>query len=334
MVLDLSDWQPLAWTGELFADFQPYVPAVDDAGSVVFQAALRGGGSGVFLARDGRIEALLGAEPGESVISHPDCNARGDMCAYLARDDGSSALVAVKAGQRITLADSRDGVFAAIGPLGPVMDAAGSVAFRATLANGSAAVCAWSRGVLRVLAHTGDGFSGFHGLPVIAGAAGVVFRADRSDGVQGVYRGLEGAVIPVVERVAGDGLLAMFPTLNAQTEAACGWVDAAGEGHLLRVADGREALAVDAGFLRFESLRGCLLGDDGELCFTGTPRGGRLGVYRVMREGVMCLLEEGVAMAGARVQGFALNPVSIGASGRIAARMLLDDGRQVIASLG
>ena len=64
------------------------------------------------------------------------------------------------------------------------------------------------------------------------------------------------------------------------------------------------------------------------------PRGGRLGVYRVMREGVMCLLEEGVAMAGARVQGFALNPVSIGASGRIAARMLLDDGRQVIASLG
>jgi len=334
MVLDLSDWQPLAWTGELFADFQPYVPAVDDAGSVVFQAALRGGGSGVFLARDGRIEALLEAEAGESVISHPDCNARGDMCVYLARDDGSSALVAVKAGQRITLADSRDGVFAAIGPLGPVMDAAGSVAFRATLADGSAAVCAWSHGVLRVLARTGDGFSGFHGLPVIAGAAGVVFRADRCDRVQGVYRVVEGAVTAVLERAADDGLVALFPTVNAQAEVACGWVDAAGEGHLFRVADGREALAVDAGVLRFQSLRGCLLDEDGELFFTGTPRGGRLGVYRVTPEGVRCLLEEGAVMTGARVQGFALNPVSIGASGRIAARMLLDDGRQLIASLG
>jgi len=334
MVLDLSDWQPLAWTGELFADFQPYVPAVDDAGSVVFQAALRGGGSGVFLARDGRIEALLEAEAGESVISHPDCNARGDMCVYLARDDGSSALVAVKAGQRITLADSRDGVFAAIGPLGPVMDAAGSVAFRATLADGSAAVCAWSHGVLRVLARTGDGFSGFLGLPVIAGAAGVVFRADRCDRVQGVYRVVEGAVTAVLERAADDGLVALFPTVNAQAEVACGWVDAAGEGHLFRVADGREALAVDAGVLRFQSLRGCLLDEDGELFFTGTPRGGRLGVYRVTPEGVRCLLEEGAVMTGARVQGFALNPVSIGASGRIAARMLLDDGRQLIASLG
>jgi len=334
MVLDLSDWQPLAWTGELFADFQPYVPAVDDAGSVVFQAALRGGGSGVFLARDGRIEALLEAEAGESVISHPDCNARGDMCVYLARDDGSSALVAVKAGQRITLADSRDGVFAAIGPLGPVMDAAGSVAFRATLADGSAAACAWSHGVLRVLARTGDGFSGFLGLPVIAGAAGVVFRADRCDRVQGVYRVVEGAVTAVLERAADDGLVALFPTVNAQAEVACGWVDAAGEGHLFRVADGREALAVDAGVLRFQSLRGCLLDEDGELFFTGTPRGGRLGVYRVTPEGVRCLLEEGAVMTGARVQGFALNPVSIGASGRIAARMLLDDGRQLIASLG
>ena len=334
MVLDLSDWQPLAWTGELFADFQPYVPAVDDAGSVVFQAALRGGGSGVFLARDGRIEALLEAEAGESVISHPDCNARGDMCVYLARDDGSSALVAVKAGQRITLADSRDGVFAAIGPLGPVMDAAGSVAFRATLADGSAAACAWSHGVLRVLARTGDGFSGFLGLPVIAGAAGVVFRADRCDRVQGVYRVVEGAVTAVLERAADDGLVALFPTVNAQAEVACGWVDAAGEGHLFRVADGREALAVDAGVLRFQSLRGCLLDEDGELFFTGTPRGGRLGVYRVTPEGVRCLLEEGAVMTGARVQGFALNPVSIVASGRIAARMLLDDGRQLIASLG
>ena len=334
MVLDLSDWQPLAWTGELFADFQPYVPAVDDARSVVFQAALRGGGSGVFLARDGRIEALLEAEPGESVISHPDCNARGDMCVYLARDDGSSALVAVKAGQRITLADSRDGVFAAIGPLGPVMDAAGSVAFRATLADGSAAACAWSHGVLRVLARTGDGFSGFLGLPVIAGAAGVVFRADRCDRVQGVYRVVEGAVTAVLERAADDGLVALFPTVNAQAEVACGWVDAAGEGHLFRVADGREALAVDAGVLRFQSLRGCLLDEDGELFFTGTPCGGRLGVYRVTPEGVRCLLEEGAVMTGARVQGFALNPVSIVASGRIAARMLLDDGRQLIASLG
>lgn len=327
-------WVPLAWTGEQFADFQPYVPAIDDAGAVVFQATLRAGGSGVFLARDGRAETLLEAAPTETFISHPDRNGRGEVCVYLAREDGSSALVSWRSGRRSTLADSRHGVFTAIGPLGPVMDAAGDVAFRATLANGSEAVCMFSGGVVQVLARTGADFSAFHGLPVIAGRAGVVFRADRGDGVQGVYRVFEGRLLPVVECAAGHGVLALFPALNARGDVVCGWTDASGDAHLLRAGDGHEPVHVETGVLRFESLRGCLLGDDGELCFTGTPRAGRLGVYRLTDRELSCLLEEGAVMAGARVQNFALNPVSVNAQGRITARIVLDDGRQMIAVCG
>ena len=325
-------WLPLAWTGTRLADFQPYVPAIDDSGAVVFQAGLAGGASGVFVARGDAVESLFPTMPEHQVSSHPDRNARGDACVYVTRQDGSSAVIGVQQGRPISYADSRHGVFAGIAPLGPVMDADGSVGFRASLADGGEAVCAWVGGEVHVLARTGEQFTAFHGLPVIRGAAAVLFRADTCDGLQGLYRATGSRVWPVFERPAAQGRLAFFPTQNASGEVVCGWASVEGDARVLRIREGCEPVDVDTGDIRFESLRGCLMGEGGELCFTGTPRGGRLGLYRVLARGVECLLEEGGLIEGARVQAFALNPVSMNARGRLAVRILLDDGRQLAAA--
>jgi hypothetical protein len=277
------------------------------------------------------VETVLPALPDADYTSHPDRNAAGDVCVYQKRLDGSSALVGVHGGQPIVHADTRDGLFSAIGPLGPVIDAAGNVGFRATLTDGAAAICAWMRGEVQILATSRRDFSGFHGLPVIASGAGVVFRADRQDGTQGIYRAMNSGVSAVFECAAGEGDLARFPAMNSAGEVACGWMDPFGEAHVLRISPGAAVVEVDTGHVRLGALRGCLLGENGDLCFTGTPRDGRLGVYRVLAKGVECLLEEGDVMGGSPVKGFALNPVSISAGGLLAARIRLDDGRQLIA---
>jgi hypothetical protein len=53
--VSVFSWTVIATTGrERFIDFAPYVASVNDAGTVVFQATLRGGGKGVFTGSVGR----------------------------------------------------------------------------------------------------------------------------------------------------------------------------------------------------------------------------------------------------------------------------------------
>ena len=56
----MFSWTVIAETGERFSDFAPYVASVNDAGTVAFQAALRGGGTGVFTGRGGAVTEAAG----------------------------------------------------------------------------------------------------------------------------------------------------------------------------------------------------------------------------------------------------------------------------------
>jgi hypothetical protein len=68
-------------------------------------------------------------------------------------------------------------------------------------------------GTVAFQADTDGRWSGFHGLPVITGSGTVVFRADRKDGVQGVYAARTSALFvgpdPEADRILaiGDPLL-------------------------------------------------------------------------------------------------------------------------------
>jgi hypothetical protein len=54
---------PVADTGDRFANFAPYVPSIELRGRVAFQASLRGGGSGVFLAARGSVVTDFALNP-------------------------------------------------------------------------------------------------------------------------------------------------------------------------------------------------------------------------------------------------------------------------------
>ena len=164
---------PVAETGERFSDFVPYVAAVDNRGIVAFQAALAGGGSGVYTSDEGRVTTIAESATGPfgGVCSHPDINPGGSCCFYAGLEPEGQAVLLVRGGVITFLAD-------AAGPLGPTMNEAGTLAFRASTAEGADGVFLFDSGIVATIADTTGRFTRFHGLPVVAGDGTVLFRAD------------------------------------------------------------------------------------------------------------------------------------------------------------
>jgi len=179
------DLTVIAATGERFGDASPYVASVNDSGTVAFQGALRSGGSGVFTGSGGEVAEAVGPDRVSGVTSHPDLNNAGKLSFYGELLGGGQAAFLLRDGQLQTIADTRGG-FESIGPLGPTMNQAGAVAFRADPAQGVSGIYAGDHESVATIADTEGPWSEFHGLPVIDRDRNVVFRADRKDGVQGI----------------------------------------------------------------------------------------------------------------------------------------------------
>jgi hypothetical protein len=119
----------IASSGERFSDFAPYVASVNDAGTVAFQAALQGAGTGVFTGSGEQVAEAVGPALLAGVTSHPDLNDAGEMSFYGELPGGLEAVFVVR-DELEAIADT-GGQFTSIGPLGPTMNEAGTVAFRA-----------------------------------------------------------------------------------------------------------------------------------------------------------------------------------------------------------
>jgi hypothetical protein len=100
------------------------------------------------------------------VTSHPDVNCAGAMSFYGDMLDGGQGVFLLRDGHLQTIADTR-GRFASIGPLGPTMNEAGTVAFRADPAAGVSGIFAGDGVAVTAVADSENGWSRFHGLPVI-----------------------------------------------------------------------------------------------------------------------------------------------------------------------
>ncbi len=315
---------PIADTSGRFADFAPYVPAVNDRGVVAFQAAVRAGGSGVYAASGGPITAVVEMPTGEyrEVISHPDIDDRGSVCFYASSGESRREAISVDSGRISVVA--RDA-----GPLGPTMSSAGSVACRVELGSGRAAILALRGGLLTEIAATGDVFSAFWGLPVINRTGSVVFRADLKEGGQAVCVGDGARQAIAAETGAEFTSIGQFPTMNdVGVVAFCGTLEGGRSGVYLAWA-GDITTVVDTNS-PFESFRGVLLDNSGRVVFYATPRGGELGVFAGRDPKRDCIVALGVPQFGSSVVDFALNPVSINGAGQIAIRLKLADGRQFI----
>jgi len=320
-------WTVIATTGERFSDFAPYAAAVNDAGIVAFQAALRDGGSGVFTGRGDVAAQLVGPDDVVAVTSHPDVNLAGETSFYGALPAGGQGVFVLRDGSLQTIADTQSRL-STVGPLGPTMNEAGRVAFRADLAAETSGIFAGDAADVTTVADTHGGWSRFHGLPVIDRSGTVVFRADREDGVEGIYSAGDGTIRAVAE--SGDVFesLALFPSVNDRGTVAFA-ATLRGRGAALLTADDDRITVIDTEG-EFEGFRGALIDGAGAVVRIATPRAGNLGLFNGPDPETDRILAIGDQLFGSTVTDFASTPVSINAVGHLAVRASLADGRQLI----
>jgi hypothetical protein len=322
---------PIAATGDRFTDFAPCVATVDDDGLVAFQAALAGGGSGVFAGDGGGVTTLADSDDGvfADFTSHPALGASGAATFYAERRDGTRGVFLARDGRVSVLAET-GGAIREIGPLGPTMNAEGVVAFRADLATGTSAIFKAREGKAAVLfADTSGAFAAFHGLPVIDARGTVTFRADRRDGAHVIYSSGGGAMVARVE--SGDRFveLGAFPDTNDDgTIVFAAKLTGGGSGIFASSADGIAKIVDEAA--GFESFRGALIDERGQVTFFATPRDGALGIFAGPDPLSDRVLGIGDPWIDSTVTDFALNPVSMSPGGRLAIRLALADGRQLV----
>lgn len=316
----------LASTDATFAGFGPYVPSINAAGEVAFQAALRAGGSGVFVSRGGAIEAVV--EPGRDiaeVVSHPALNDAGACCFYALTPRGDRLVALAAAGHLRTIAPGA-------GPLGPTINNAGVVAFRAASPGpgpDQSGIYRADGASITTIAQVGPRLSAFHGLPLVGPDSGILFRADTRAGGQAIIlarNGQERVVCATGERFAALGA---FPAMNDAGQVAFAATLCSGESAIFLDGPGGVRLLLDSSG-PFESFRGVLVDGAGGVVFYATPRAGSLGVYAGPDPVRDCILGIGTPLLGSLVTEFALNPVSINEAGQIAIRIALEDGRGVV----
>jgi hypothetical protein len=317
----------VATTGERFSGFEPYVAAVNDAGVVAFQAALRVG-SGVFAGVGEEVEEVVLRSLHAGVTSHPDLNDAGDTSFYGELPGGGQGVFLHREGCLQMVADTH-GAFASIGPLGPTINERGTVAFRADSADRVSGVFVGDGDAVTTVAETNGRLSRFHGLPVITDDDTVVFRADREDGVQGIYAGRGGSIRPVAETGKRFESLGLFPSANERGTVAFAATLRTGEAGIFTDDAGRITRVTEMD-CAFEAYRGALITNAGAVVMIATPRGGTLGLYDGPDADADRILALGDPLLGSTVEDFAANPVSVNASGQVAIRASLADGRHVI----
>lgn len=315
-------WEIVAQNSGEFAGFAPYAPSIDSAGAVAFQAVLKDGAESVLVAE--RISRPRQVASWTHVISHPDINDSGDLCVYGGREPGSRGVYRIRPSGVQTLAKVGRS-FQDIGPLGPTMSETGAVAFRATLPIGAQGIFLASKDEVMKIADTREEFAAFHGLPVATDRGEVVFRADRPDGSSGVFVGGVAGRRTIVTTGHEFVSLGLFPCLNRAGVVAFAAVCAAGGGGVF-LSHGAEVKRAPLP-KGFESFRGALIDDSGEVIFFATPAGGTLGAYDALGKRLIGL---GDTLFDGFVEEFALNPVSISGNGHLAARVKLRDERQMI----
>jgi hypothetical protein len=313
----------IAATGNEFMDFAPYVPAINNAGVVAFQARLAAATptTGVFTS-DGR--AILPSPGIRDFVSHPDINDSGQMCVYVERDSGVRTLLSVAPSNVVSLPLPEHTI---VGALGPTINQAGTVGFRGI----ECVALLETQGPRTVATLSSVGpFAAFQGLPVVTEGGALVFFAEASNGRNGIHIVHKNESRSLVRAHGQAPKFGYFPCANthgivcvvARTEQGCG----------VYFADGDTVVEAIAPSASFESIRGALLDDRGRLLLIATPPNGTLGLYA--GPSYDRVFSIGDRLFGSQLVEFALNPVSINAHGDIAVRLALSDGRGLIVRVG
>lgn len=317
----------IAGTSSAFSDFGPYAPAVNDQGTVAFQATRRTGGTGTFCGDGGPITCIHARGTHRS---HPALARDGTLCVYADMPDGSQVLLRGRAGAAPEAISHA--AFPRIGPLGPTINAHGAVAFRATSASGRAGIYVAGAKTTTRVAEVGELFHGFEGLPVILDDGSVIFRADQIDGRAAILRWSRDGSCQTVVTTGGEFVeLGRFPHGNAAGSVVFTALRRDGSSGVFVARGAIEARIVSG--RSFESFRSALIDSAGRIVFSAVPAGGELALHALDPAGPRRIIGLRDEFGTCPLTDFALNPVSFNDRGQVALRLRLADGRQFIARL-
>lgn len=315
---------PIAQSGDRFTSFAPYVPSINNRGIIAFQATTSNGGSGIFTSDGSSISTIVDSftSPLREICSHPDIADDLSCCFYATLKSGIRGVFLIQNQQLHTIADS-------FGPLGPTMNNASAITFRAHAAADAEGIFTFLSGRKIEIARTGSAIKSFQGLPVIQDQGLVVFRADLPDSGHEIFVS-DGSHSSSIARTGAEfASLANFPIINnAGTVAFCATLSSGASG--VFIASGKTTTMHICSSHQFASFRGVLINNSNDIIYYATPIGGSLGVFTGLDPVRDLLLAIGSPLFGSTVTDFALNPVSINDAGQLAIRVQLADDRQFI----
>jgi formylglycine-generating enzyme required for sulfatase activity len=340
LVLGLSPASPAAARSYTFRNVAdntgPYssfwIPAINDAGTVVFRAGRDAGGEGIFTGPDPVADAVATTDGPYSAFgsnSLPAINSAGTVAFVAIRDAGGGGIFTGPDPVADAVATT-DGPYVAFDVATTINDA-GTVAFRAGLDGGGFGIFTGPDPVADAVA-TSDGLYADLSAPAINDAGTVVFWARRDAGGQGIFTGPDPVADAVVTTDGPYSSFSVETAINgAGTVAFIANLDTGGQGIFTGPDPVADAVAMTDTLGGYTGFFDVEINDSGTIAFLARiASGSRLGIYTGSD-----LFADRVIVEGAQLFGSIVTDLDffrgLNNSGDIAFRYALLDGREGIA---
>ena len=174
-------------------------PDLTNSGAMSFYGELPDRTAGVFLLRDGRLQAIASTRDGFAAIGPlgPTMNEAGTVAFRAERTAGVSGVFAGNGGAVATVADTEGGwsVFRGL----PVIDGRGTVVFRADREDGVQGIYAGRGGSIETIAETRDVFETLAFFPSATYGGTVAFAATLRAGGAGIFTVDGGQIVQILD---------------------------------------------------------------------------------------------------------------------------------------
>ena len=321
----------IADTRNVFSTFGP--PALNDSGTVGFQASLQSGEAGVFQYQAGTTTPIAQTGPFLDFIGFRTSLNNGGASAFAGDMNGFSGqgIFRGEGTSMVTIADSATDRFDFVN-FAPSINDKGEVAFigeKDASQGFLSGVFAGDGGPLTIKYDESDGFSFFSGDPSLNNSGKVAFNAQRTDGRNGLFLGDGGTLTTIA---LDDGLFSDLndqPSLNNSGDVAFeGFLAGGGtgifvyrDGSLVTIADGSGAFA-PSGFGTPS------LNDNGTVAFLGTLNGFQQGIFVGSDPVTDRVILAGDTLFGKVTVGFDFFREGLNNQGQLAFRAFFEDGTE------
>ena len=261
-----------------------FINTISSSGTVVFYAGTPTG-FGVFTGSGGPVTTIADTSgPFSGFVGFPTINADGRVAFHATLDSGGTGIFTGNGGPITTIAD-QSGPFSGFAPDGthvsPAINAAGAVAFRASLVGGGEGIFVGSGGPATTIATSSGPFANFGSLPDLNAAGRAVFEATLDAGGRGIFTGSGGPTATIADS-SGPYNLLLGPAINDAGEVAFATVfdDSFNHYGVVKGSGGATSTVADLRLPTFTNLRPPVsMNSDGMIVLRADQSGAQGGIF-------------------------------------------------------